>query len=212
MSKKSSLFRLIAISGILIIAGIVMMFIFIRGEKEKITDGKPVTCTITSVSGTKKARSVYGFYTDDDGNKIEAEIINTVMPSVRDVKEGFIVPDKPGKVFLKTPVWLTCALMGVSLLFVMGGIAIMALGLRTRADEKLMTEEGAFSGGRIVGIRRDGAGNTSFWIAKVVYTDAEGNEHTFEDYSDANRYRHVGDTVNVNYARRKNGRYVNRIV
>ena len=59
MSKKSSLFRLIAISGILIIAGIVMMFIFIRGEKEKITDGKPVTCTITSVRAQKKpARSM----------------------------------------------------------------------------------------------------------------------------------------------------------
>ncbi|MBE6861752.1 MAG: DUF3592 domain-containing protein [Ruminococcus sp.] len=212
MGKKLNLSRFIAVGMILIIIGVVIGFLFIRSEKEKNTDGELVTCTITSVSKIGKNRTAEGYYIDDDGNKITVEIINTVMPAVGADEEGYILPDDPDKVILKTPVWLLCLAMGLSLLFVGGGAALIVGGIKYTADQKLLALEGELTQGRIVGIHRDGSDRVVFYIAKVVYTDSNGTEHTFEDTSDANKYRHAGDTVNVRYARKKNGKYANEIV
>ena len=199
MKKKVNLPKLFALSMVLIIAGAALLFFFIRGEKEKRTDGKLVSCTITSVSKIGKHRSAQGYYTDDNGNKIEVEVINTLLPAVGNVSEGYVVPDEPGKVYLKTA------------LFIGGGIALIISGINGNSNSKLLALEGQLAQGRITNTRRDGSGNVVFYIAEVVYTDSCGTEHTFEDYSDRNKYRRVGDTVNVRYAQKKNGKYINEI-
>lgn len=211
MKKKVNLPKLFALSMVLIIAGAALLFFFIRGEKEKRTDGKLVSCTITSVSKIGKHRSAQGYYTDDNGNKIEVEVINTLLPAVGNVSEGYVVPDEPGKVYLKTPLWLSCLLICLAALFIGGGIALIISGINGNSNSKLLALEGQLAQGRVTNTRRDGSGNVVFYIAEVVYTDSCGTEHTFEDYSDRNKYRRVGDTVNVRYAQKKNGKYINEI-
>lgn len=208
MGKKISLSRYIAIGMLLIIVGTVILFVFVRSENRKNTDGKPVTCTITSVFN----HNAQGYYTDDDGNKINVEIINAANPTIGDVEEGYILPDKPGRVVLKTPIWLWCVGMGLILLFIAGGIAIIIIGIKHTADFNLLALEGEFAKGTITNIRRDGTGDYVFYIAKIEYFDSDGAAHTFEECYENNRRFNVGDTVNIKYARKKNGKYAQQIL
>jgi hypothetical protein len=210
--KKTSTFKVVAISLMLIIIGVVMLSVFLNSESKKTRDGKLVTCTVTSVFKAGKHRTANGYYIDDNGNEINAEIINTGNTYVGAVLEGYVTPDKPGTVALKTPAWLACLYVALSFVFMGGGIAVFLLGLKRNADMDLLVLEGEFAQGQVIDVRRDGAGNYVFYAIKIAYTDLEGTVHTFEECTeDYPKYR-IGDTVHVKYARKKNGKYANIIV
>lgn len=208
---KKKLTGAIAIGLAIIIFGVVILYLFLNGEHKKTTYGEEVECTITSVHGLGNSKSVWGYYYDKNGNRIEVEIINTVAPSVGVTSEGYVIPDKPNKVYLKTPVLLFIGSIALSLVLIIGGIVLIISIIIQNANWNLISREGIFTTGEIVSIRRDGAGENIFYIANIRYIDENGEEHFFDDYSDKNN-RRIGEQCTVGYAQKKNGRYTAKIM
>lgn len=210
MSKKS-LTGAISIGSAIIILGVIILCLFLGGEYKKTAYGEKVQCTITysGVSGS----NVRSCYYDRNGNLVEAEVINASPSSAYTGKicEGYIMPDKSGKVYLKTPVLLYVGFIALSLVLIAGGTAVVIYVICKNADWNLISREGSFTTGEIVSIRCDGAGKEVFYIANIRYTDENGGEHFFDDYSDKNN-RRTGEQFTVGYARKKNGKYTAKIM
>ncbi len=213
MNKSKSFIKALIVGTVLLLFGVGMFVFFLSKEIAKKSDGTPVTCTVTSVSKFGKTSYVHGYYTDDEGNQIEVELVNTVQPFEGAVVEAYLLPDKPGKAFLPNSLATTLLLIGVTAVFSIGGIAVIFFGFRDNADSKLLDLEGQFTQGRIINLRRDKYGsNNVVYVALIAYTDSNGIEHTFDHYSDIHKLSRIGDTVNVRYARRKSGKFANEVI
>lgn len=213
MNRSKNFVKALIVGVVLLFFGLGILVFFLSKEATKKTDGTPVTCTVTSISKIGKSSCVYGYYTDDEGNQIEVELVNTVQPFEGAVVEAYLLPDKSGKAFLPNSLATTLLLIGVSAVFSIGGIAIIIFGFRDNADSKLLDLEGQFTKGRIINLRHDTYGsNNVVYVALIAYTDSNGIEHTFDHYSDIHKLSRIGDTVNVRYARRKNGKFANEVI
>lgn len=204
--------KAIAIGIMLIIFGIgIFAFVCIK-EKAKSGDGTLVECTVTDVTLIGKRRYADGYYLDKDGNQIDVEIVNAGSVSVDDTIDAYILPDNPNKAQVKSPLSLMLFAGIFSGIVCLGGLYIIKSVLAEVSEKKLLDAEGKFTKGRIIDVRIDGDNNVKFYFAKILYQDADGVEHTFEDCDDKHRLSRVGEIVNVRYAVKKNGKYANDVI
>ncbi|MDE7105235.1 MAG: hypothetical protein K2O36_05080 [Ruminococcus sp.] len=206
--NKKSLVGAVSIGVSIIILGVVILCLFLSKEYKKIAYGEEVQCTIThkSIFGG----DTLGYYYDKNGNLIEAEIIN-VSPATGEICEGYVIPNESGKVYLKTSVLLYIGLIALSLVFIIGGTALVIYIIIKNADWNLISREGTFTTGEIVSIRYENAGKDIFYIANIRYVDENGEEHFFDDYSDKNN-RRIGQQYTIGYAKKKNEKYTAKIM
>lgn len=203
--------KAIAIGIVLILFGIgIFTFVCIK-EKAKSSDGTLVECTVTDVTVIGKRRYADGYYFDKDGNQIEVEIVNAGSVSVNDTIDAYILPDNPNTAQVKSPLSLML-FAGISGIACLGGLYIIKSVLSEVSEKKLLDAEGKFTKGRIIDVRIDGDNNVKFYFAKILYQDADGVEHTFEDCDDKYRLSRAGEIVNVRYAVKKNGKYANDVI
>lgn len=208
--NKKSLTGAIVIGSAIVILGVIILCLLLGGEYKKIAYGEEVQCTITHKSGF--GGDTLGYYYDENGNLIEAEIINA-SPSTYTGKtcEGYIMPDKLGKVYLKTSALLYIGVIVLSLALIVGGTLVIIHVIFQNANWNLISREGIFTTGEIVSIRYESAGKDIYYIAKIRYVDENGEEHFFDDYSDKNN-RRIGQQYTIGYAKKKNGKYTAKIM
>lgn len=206
MNKK--IIDAITIGSAIVILGVVILSLFLGGEYKKTAYGEEVQCTITQ--NNTFFGDTLGYYYDKDGSLIEAEFKN-VSPSTDNTCKGYIMPDKPGKVYLKSSALLYVGYIALSLFLIVGGIILIIYVISQNANHNLISSEGSFTTGEIVSIRYERAGNDMYYVANIRYVDENGDEHFFEDYSDKND-RRQGEQYTIGYARKKNGKYTAKIM
>lgn len=208
---KYNVKKAIAIGIVLILFGIGIFAFACIKEKAKSGEGTLVECTVTDVTLIGKRRYADGYYLDKDGNQIDVEIINAGRVSVNDTIDAYILPNNPNTAQVKSPMSLML-FAGISGIACLGGLFIIKSVLVEVSEKKLLDAEGKFTKGRIIDVRIDGDNNVKFYFAKILYQDADGIEHTFEDCDDKHRLSRVGEIVNVRYAVKKNGKYANDVI
>lgn len=208
---KYNVKKAIAIGIVLILFGIGIFAFACIKEKAKSGEGTLVECTVTDVTLIGKRRYADGYYLDKDGNQIDVEIVNAGNVSVDDTIDAYILPNNPNTAQVKSPMSLML-FAGISGIACLGGLFIIKSVLVEVSEKKLLDAEGKFTKGRIIDVRIDGDNNVKFYFAKILYQDADGVEHTFEDCDDKHRLSRVGESVNVRYAVKKNGKYANDVI
>lgn len=208
---KYNVKKAIAIGIVLILFGIGIFAFACIKEKAKSGKGTLVECTVTDVTLIGKRRYADGYYFDKDGNQIDVEIVNAGSVSVDDTIDAYILPNNPNTAQVKSPMSLML-FAGISGIACLGGLFIIKSVLVEVSEKKLLDAEGKFTKGRIIDVRIDGDNNVKFYFAKILYQDADGVEHTFEDCDDKHRLSRVGEIVNVRYAVKKNGKYANDVI
>lgn len=208
---KYNVKKAIAIGIVLILFGIGIFAFACIKEKAKSGEGTLVECTVTDVTLIGKRRYADGYYLDKDGNQIDVEIVNAGSVSVDDTIDAYILPNNPNKAQVKSPMSLML-FAGISGIVCLGGLFIIKSVLVEVSEKKLLDAEGKFTKGRIIDVRIDGDNNVKFYFAKILYQDADGIEHTFEDCDDKHRLSRIGESVNVRYAVKKNGKYANDVI
>ncbi len=208
---KYNVKKAIAIGIVLILFGIGIFAFACIKEKAKSGEGTLVECTVTDVTLIGKRRYADGYYLDKDGNQIDVEIVNAGSVSVNDTIDAYILPNNPNTAQVKSPMSLML-FAGISGIACLGGLFIIKSVLVEVSEKKLLDAEGKFTKGRIIDVRIDGDNNVKFYFAKILYQDADGIEHTFEDCDDKHRLSRIGESVNVRYAVKKNGKYANDVI
>lgn len=208
---KYNVKKAIAIGIVLILFGIGIFAFACIKEKAKSGEGTLVECTVTDVTLIGKRRYADGYYLDKDGNQIDVEIVNAGSVSVDDTIDAYILPNNPNTAQVKSPMSLML-FAGISGIACLGGLFIIKSVLAEVSEKKLLDAEGKFTKGRIIDVRIDGDNNVKFYFAKILYQDADGIEHTFEDCDDKHRLSRIGESVNVRYAVKKNGKYANDVI
>ena len=160
-------------------------------------------------SQPKRARARW---LDKDGNQVDVEIVNVGRVYVNDTIDAYILPDNPNTAQVKSPMSLMLFAGAFSGIVCLGGLFIIKSVLKEVSEKKLLDAEGKFTKGRIIDVRVDGDKNVKFYFAKILYQDADGVEHTFEDCDDKHRLSRVGEIVNVRYAVKKNGKYAKDVI
>lgn len=189
------------------------IFCFVRSEYNNVKKGTPVECTITSVVKFGNSSFIDGFYENENGDIIRAEIINTGPDvSVGKTMKGYVFPDSPNKVHIPSSILIIFLLIMFLGVCVTGGCYSIVYAVKTRINYNFLLREGIPTVGTIVEIKIDKSGDYTYYIANIRYIDdSDGSEHFFEDYHNKN-CRMVGDEIYLQYAKKKNGKYVVELV
>lgn len=198
------------IVGLLFIAfAAFMVFCFVRTERNNNEKGIKVECTVTKVWRVgDKVTAVDGFYINENGERIFADIANAGSPVVDDVLEGYVIPGTPNRVHIPSTPPLTFFLIAVAFGFVLGGACMIVASIKYSVDYTILLREGIPVIGTVVETDMNESGGSTCYIAKIMYIDiSDGSEHIYKERSYA-VCRMVGDRVDLLYSKRKNGRYI----
>lgn len=198
------------IVGLLFIAfAAYMVFCFARTERNNNEKGIRVECTVTKVWRVgDKDTAVDGFYINEKGERIDAQVVNAIEPQEGDIIVGYVIPGSPDRVHIPSTPPLAFLLIAVAFGFVLGGSYMIAAAVKYSVDYTILQREGIPVIGTVVETDMNESGDSTCYRAKIMYIDSsDGSEHIYKEISYA-ICRMVGDEVDLLYSKRKNGKYI----
>lgn len=170
-------------------------------------NGKDVTCTVVETFGNAKHQSVKVEYKNDKGETVLAECTANKRVSVGEKLTGKVLADKPNEVYcppsagvkiICTVVFGGCFCVGIFALFTY-------ISSLRRYD--LLMKKGIPTSAEVVSTER----YDKFILATLRFITADGEE-AFEKFTFERRQPQIGDTYNVVYFKKPNGKVVSDII
>lgn len=170
--------------------------------------GKLVHCTVTSVSKMGKRQYVQGTYRDENDDLITADITANKRVSLSDELDGYVLPEKPDKVYCPAGDGLKLAVYILGGVFALTGWGIVILQIVIRRKHRLLFKKGIPGRAEIVENPQKCGDNYS---AKMRFVTNDGQEF-IKEFVFTKHVPSPGNQYSIVYYVKKNGRCIADVI
>ncbi len=170
--------------------------------------GQLVHCTVTSVSQMGKRQYVQGIYRDENDNLITADITANKLVSLSDELDGYVLPEKPDKVYCPAGNGLKLAVYIFGGFFALMGWGIIIFQISIRRKHRLLFKKGIPGRAEIVENPQKCGDNYS---SKMRFVTNDGREFT-KEFVFTKHVPYPGNQYSIVYYVKKNGKCIADVI
>lgn len=200
--------RGIIIGLIILIAFPIALWTGYKKHLDYTENGRQVECTVIElVRGRKGKQYVTVEYIDENGSPRSAEATVNRRVSLDEEFTAYVLDDEPGKVYCPPEKWLIIVLIAVFGLLIFMGLFGVFGGIYSIRKHNLLLKRGLPARGEVISFWQTEIGT---YCANVRFIDNAGEER-IQEFGTENKPA-VGNTVNLVYHMKKNGKCVADII
>ncbi len=182
--------------------------------REYLTDGIPVTVSVTEYEVIGSHADVYVKYQAENGEWIRAYVTNYGggSPYLGETFTAYMLPEQPEELYRESDTVTKVFVYALCIACIAGGFAVIIAAFHSRADYRLLKKHGVEAYAEIYEVTVQNAGKKKLvYPAKYRFIDDEGGVHG-GTHTFTYRAPEYGEKYPVVYVKKRSGKYISSIL